>query len=92
MEYFDSSHGDQLRDSFLVGLHGSTKKHLNRGYRVVQLPGSGLSGPVVPQDFINGFLEAGKVHGRPVDILSVDPNAFLLTDDYAGVVYYVSRK
>lgn len=39
-----------------------------------------------------GFLEAGKVYGRPVDILSVGPDAFLLTDDYAGVVYYVSKK
>ncbi len=93
LEYFDAQHGDTLRDSFLVGLHGSTKKNLMRGYRVVQLPGSARSdGNVVPVDFINGFLEAGKVHGRPVDILSFGPDTFLLTDDYAGVVYFVSKK
>lgn len=92
LEYFDEQHGIDLRGSFLVGLHGSTKKNLNRGYRVVQLPGDATGGPAAPLDFINGFLQAGKVYGRPVDILSVGPDAFLLTDDYAGVVYYVSKK
>ncbi len=41
------------------------------------------------EDFTTGFLDAGKVHGRPVAILSFGNNAFLLTDDYAGIVYYV---
>ena len=44
-EFFDSldmgpvpksGYGGPLRDSFLVALHGSTKKGLNRGYRVVR--------------------------------------------------------
>ena len=30
-----------------------------------------------------------RVYGRPVDILSLGRGAFLLTDDYAGVVYYI---
>ena len=92
LEYFNEGHGEDLRDSFLVGLHGSTKKNLKRGYRVVQVPGSAGKSPAAPLDFINGFLQAGKVYGRPVDILIVGPNAFLLTDDYAGVVYYVAKK
>jgi glucose/arabinose dehydrogenase len=92
LEYFDETHGASLRDSFLVGLHGSTKKNLNRGYRVVQLAGSGAGAPVAPRDFITGFLRAEKVNGRPVDILSLGPDAFLLTDDNAGVVYYVGKK
>lgn len=95
LEYFDRSNGTELRDTFLVGLHGSTKKNLKRGYRVVQLPGSAGNGPIgpfPPLDFIDGFLQAGKVYGRPVDILSVGTDAFLLTDDYAGVVYYVAKK
>lgn len=93
LEYFDASNGEELRDSFLVGLHGSTKKNLKRGYRVVQLPGRPRNDdPAVPADFITGFLDAGKVLGRPVDVLSFGPDAFLLTDDYAGVVYYVAKK
>lgn len=99
-EFFDSmdmgpvpksGYGGPLRDSYLVALHGSTKKGLNRGYRVVQLK-EGRKPEDRPEDFINGFLVAGKVNGRPVDIMSFGVNSFLLTDDYAGVVYYVYEK
>ena len=91
LEYFDAGNAGnvgELKDSFLVALHGSTKKHLNRGYRVVRLRGNDIRATET-EDFINGFLEAGKVHGRPVDVLDFGTDAFLLTDDYAGVVYYV---
>lgn len=80
LEYFDGS--------FLVALHGSTKKSLRRGYRVVRTPESGGS----MQDFITGFFDLGKVNGRPADIFSFGNNAFLLTDDHSGVVYYIYRK
>ena len=76
---------------FLVALHGSTNKRLARGYRVVRIPENG--GPM--QDFITGFFEPGKintVNGRPADIFSFGTNAFLLTDDYSGVIYYVYHK
>jgi len=86
-----SGYGGPLRDAFLIALHGSTKKSLNRGYRVVRLP-PGRKNSDPPEDFIDGFFAAGKVNGRPVDILSFGVNGFLLTDDYAGVVYYVYEK
>src|SRR5215204_392875 len=44
LEYFDSS--------FLVALHGSTRKSLRRGYRVVRINESGAM-----EDFITGFFE-----------------------------------
>lgn len=91
LEYFDSSNTGELRDSFLVGLHGSTKENLNRGYRVVRLRGVDAQ-MATPENFINGFLEGRKIHGRPCDILTMGNDSFLLTDDYAGVVYYVYRK
>ena len=99
-EFFDSldmgpvpksGYGGPLRDSFLVALHGSTKKSLNRGYRVVRLMESRKPADR-PEDFINGFLAAGKINGRPVDVLSFGVDGFLLTDDSAGVVYYVYEK
>jgi glucose/arabinose dehydrogenase len=99
-EFFDSldmgpvpksGYGGPLRDSFLVALHGSTKKSLNRGYRVVRLR-AGRKPADQPEDFITGFLAAGKVNGRPVDILSFGIDGFLVTDDDAGVVYYVYEK
>jgi glucose/arabinose dehydrogenase len=89
LEYFDDTHTPDLANSILVALHGSTKKSLNRGYRVVRVSGTG---PSAPEDFINGFLAGVKVHGRPVDIITYGRDSFLLTDDYAGVVYYVYKQ
>ncbi len=87
-EYFTASEADaRLRNSFLVALHGGSKLKLKRGYSIMRVGERGL-----PQDFINGFLQNGKVHGRPVDVLKLGAGGFLFTDDYAGVVYYVFRK
>ncbi|MGB7922155.1 MAG: hypothetical protein WCF57_02800 [Pyrinomonadaceae bacterium] len=91
-EYFGANGSTALSDSFLVALHGSTKKGLNRGYRIVRVRADGSRAAARPEDFINGFLEAGRTHGRPVDLLSFGPDGLLLTDDYAGVVYYVYKK
>jgi len=99
-EFFDSlalgpvpksGYGGALRDSFLVALHGSTKKRLNRGYRVVRIRESSKAADR-PEDFITGFFAAGKINGRPVDVMSFGAAGFLLTDDFAGVVYYVYEK
>ena len=81
LEYFDNS--------FLVALHGSTKKSLRRGYRVVRVADSR---PAVTEDFITGFFDGVRINGRPADIFAFDQNSFLLTDDHSGVVYYVHRK
>ncbi|HEY0003191.1 MAG TPA: hypothetical protein VGB17_00175 [Pyrinomonadaceae bacterium] len=91
-DYFDAGNTPDLSDYFLVALHGSTKKSLNHGYRVVRLRGGGGALSAAPEDFITGFLQSGKVYGRPADILSFGKDAFLLTDDYAGVVYYIYKR
>jgi glucose/arabinose dehydrogenase len=77
----------ELRDCFLVGLHGSSKKSLGRGYRIVRLR-KGLP----PEDFIAGFWKDGKVLGRPCDILQAGSGAFFFTDDLDGALYYVRLK
>jgi len=89
LEYFDATSDPALANSFLVALHGSTKRTLRRGYRVVKIDES-ASGTV--EDFITGFYDGTKINGRPADIFSFGKNAFLLTDDHSGVVYYVYRK
>src|SRR6266404_182347 len=87
-EYFDSSNiSPALKDSFLVALHGSSKRSLRRGYSLMRLRKGGLV-----QDFITGFLQNGRLYGRPADVMSIGTNAFLFTDDYAGVVYSVFQK
>ena len=44
------------------------------------------------QDFVTGFLQNGTVVGRPCDIMKLDANSFLFTDDHSGVVYLVRKK
>lgn len=89
LEFFASAETDaRLRNSFLVALHGSSDLSLRRGYRIARV----RKGAGAPQDFINGFLQNGKVMGRPADIMQAGANAFFFTDDDAGVVYYVYKK
>lgn len=91
LDYFDARHDVALKNSFLVALHGSTDKALKHGYVVarVRYENGRFS---APEDFISGFLVAGQVRGRPADVFAIDQNAFLVTDDHAGVIYYVYRK
>ena len=84
LEYFDTKNSSDLAGSFLVALHGSTNKSLRRGYKVVRINSSGAT-----TDFITGFFELSRINGRPADVFSFGKDAFLLTDDYGGVVYYV---
>ena len=87
LEYFDETN-TELKGSILVGLHGSTKESLKRGYKVVRV----REKTSTPEDFITGFLEGVRVNGRPVDIMNTGNDEFLLSDDRAGAIYYVYRK
>jgi glucose/arabinose dehydrogenase len=87
LEYFDSSN-PALGNTFLVALHGASHEEIGTGYRVVRFSANDPK----PQDFITGFLANGKVKGRPCGILRVGTDAFLLTDDLDGLIYYVHVK
>ena len=87
LEYFDKSNSE-LKGSILVALHGSTKESLKRGYKVVRV----RTNRSAPEDFITGFLDGVRVNGRPVDIMNIGNDEFLLPDDRAGAIYYVYRK
>ncbi len=87
-DYFDDADAvDTIKNAFLVSLHGSSDKKIGHGYKVVIMrKGEQL------QDFLTGFLQKGTVMGRPCDIMKLDANSFLLTDDYSGIVYLIRRK
>jgi glucose/arabinose dehydrogenase len=88
LEFFDASSTDTLlRDHFLVALHGSGHKRLKRGYKVVRVARDGKQA-----DFITGFLQNGKICGRPCDIFRVGADSFLLTDDASGAIYFIRGK
>ncbi|HEX2639829.1 MAG TPA: hypothetical protein VHL50_04630 [Pyrinomonadaceae bacterium] len=85
-DYFGDDSPGSIRKAFLVSLHGSTNEKVGHGYKIVLM----RKGERV-QDFITGFLQNGKVVGRPCDIMKLDANSFLFTDDRGGVIYYVRR-
>jgi len=84
-EHFD--HGAaiaEVKDSFVVALHGSTKKSIAHGYRVVRV----REGGAPPEDVITGFMRGEKVYGRPVDVLRWR-DGMLVSDDFAGAIYFL---
>lgn len=87
-DYFDDANSPELiKDAFLVSLHGSTNKAIGHGYKIaIMRKGEKL------QDFVTGFLQQGTVVGRPCDIMKLDPDSFLFTDDSKGVIYLVRKK
>ncbi len=87
-DYWDApDSSDTIKNSFLVSLHGSTDKTIGHGYKIVIM----RKGQKM-QDLITGFLAKGKVTGRPCDILKIDANSFLFTDDNQGNIYLVRKK
>jgi len=85
IEYFDETAPAELKNHFLVAFHGSSKKSLGHGYKVIRM-NQGEAG----DDFITGFWKDGKVYARPCDILKDNKGGFFLTDDFIGVVYHLS--
>ena len=43
------------------------------------------------QDFLTGFEKDGDIIGRPVDVEEGPDGAFYVTDDFAGVIYRISK-
>jgi glucose/arabinose dehydrogenase len=88
LEYFDSQHHSSiLQNSFLIALHGSSDHKMGRGHLIVQVKDRSRV-----RDFVTGFIQKGKLYGRPADVMQMGADSFLFTDDYAGIVYYVFRK
>ncbi|CAN5313498.1 sorbosone dehydrogenase family protein [soil metagenome] len=87
-DYFNDEGADPvIKDAFLVSLHGSTNKAIGHGYKIVIVrKGEPL------QDFLTAFLQRSTVWGRPCDIMKLDANSFLFTDDFSGVVYLVRKR
>ena len=84
LAYFDGSNA-ALGNSFLVALHGAGHPSIGTGYKLVRFSPADRA----PRDFLTGFLDRGKVAGRPCGILRIGKDAFLLTDDRDGAIYYV---
>lgn len=85
--FFDDKTPDvNLKNRFLVALHGSGFKRLERGYSVNSFQPGRASEP-----FLSGWLQRGRIVGRPCDVMAWQ-DGFLVSDDFAGVVYWVRER
>ncbi|GAA4346343.1 sorbosone dehydrogenase family protein [Hymenobacter saemangeumensis] len=88
--YFTNYADSLLNQRMLVALHGSTTVGRQRGNEVVMVTGRDRYVPVVT-GFLQGKTEAQR-YGRPCDVMQWGPNAFLVSDDKSGVIYYIWKK
>lgn len=78
------------RGNLFVAYHGS-RPGLQplTGYKVVRVMLDARPRPEV-RDFLTGFVEGGRVIGRPVDVITGADGALFVSDDHAGRIYRVT--
>lgn len=72
-------------------LHGSWNRATKTGYKVIFFPWK-ENKPGNEEDLVSGFLENGQPWGRPVDVVPDNNGGLLISDDYSGTVYRLSKK
>ncbi len=84
-------HGPGYARAALVALHGSWNRSIPDGYAVVSLHWD-PNGRIEERIFVGGFRGAAGLIGRPVDVAEAPDGAIFVSDDYAGVIYRVTRE
>ena len=91
--YTGKMFGAEYQQRVFIAEHGSWNRTEPAGYKVsaVTLDSSGKS--VALTTFAEGWLQPdGKVLGRPVDVEIMQDGSMLISDDFSGVVYRVTRQ
>lgn len=89
-DFFTGFSDSLLNNSFIVALHGSTSVWRQRGNAVVQILPNGSY-----REIVTGFLQGkteSKRYGRPCDVFKWDANAFFVSDDKNGIIYYIWKE
>lgn len=85
IEYFSKSFNELLAGSFLVALHGSFEVTMGTGNQLIRVAPDGTQAV-----FMEGFLTAdGRRIIRAVDFLPYSENAFFMSDDEGGRIFYL---
>lgn len=86
--YTGTAFPPEYRGDLFVALHGSWNRSERTGYELVRVLVDG-DRPTGYESFASGWLSAGRVSGRPVDVV-VGPNGELfLSDDDGGRIYRI---
>jgi glucose/arabinose dehydrogenase len=79
------------KDNIFIAEHGSWNRSIPIGYRVMRVVLKG-NRPIRYEVFAEGWLQADKAWGRPVDVLIMPDGALLVSDDRAGAIYRIRYK
>jgi glucose/arabinose dehydrogenase len=89
--YTGNGFGAEYQNAIFLARHGSWNRTIKFGGDVViiKLNGNGSVRSIEP--LVTGFIHNNAYVGRPVDVLPMKDGALLISDDYNGAVYRVSR-
>ena len=93
IEFIDSEiFSKEDQGDILVAFHGSWNSTVPKGYKIVKLKRD-QDEILEMQDFITGWIsDDGEIYGRPVDLKLRNDGVLFITDDKAGVIYYLTKK
>ena len=81
----------RFQNAVLWAEHGSWNRSEKNGYRVMMgKVSSGNDDIISNEPFISGWLDGQDHWGRPVDILNMPDESFLISDDMANVIYRIT--
>ncbi len=80
----------QYKDQIFIAEHGSWNRSDKIGYRVTLVKLDQQQKPISYDTFAEGWLDGGKVWGRPVDILNMPDGSLLVSDDQLGAIYRIT--
>jgi len=80
---------EKYHHAIFIAEHGSWNRSSKIGYRIamVRLDENGQS--MGYEIFAKGWLQDGKVWGRPADVMQLPDGSLLVTDDFANAVYRI---
>jgi glucose/arabinose dehydrogenase len=89
--YTGNGLGNEYRNVIFLARHGSWNRTVKVGGDVVviRLNDDGTFRSMEP--FMTGFIQNNNYIGRPVDVLPMKDGSLLVSDDFNGAVYRVSR-
>jgi glucose/arabinose dehydrogenase len=89
--YTGNGFGAEYHNALFLARHGSWNRTVKFGSDVVviKLNGNGSVRSIDP--FVTGFIQNNVYVGRPVDVLPMKDGSLLISDDFNGAVYRVSR-
>jgi hypothetical protein len=81
------------RNGAAIALHGSWNRATRTGYKVVFFPWDlAADRPGAQIDLVTGWVTAGGVWGRPVDVAVAPDGSLYVSDDKSGTVYRITYR